>query len=326
MTRVSFLAVDLSKAHLNLSENEYANLGSETTLIIHNAWSVNFNLPLSSFRTQLDGIINLLALARDSSGPCRFFYTSSISSIICFHLETGKTPEKPIAADFAPAANGYAESKYVAEQIIEQAAQRLAPHGSVAYARVGQLAGAVNHKGIWNKDEWFPSMIVSSAHLNALPESLGELFDAVDWVPIDLVAKILVELAFSQTASPVTPDESEVRHADVYHPLNPYKIRWKDLQSTVQEELNTVSKKKIDIVPLHSWIGKVREATEALVDNKDGSGSVDLEVALRVNPAAKLLDFYESLLAPEAGSTSKLEISGDTKIKRFDETSRAYER
>ena len=311
--RISFLTVDLSQKFFNLTKSQYDELKSKTTIVIHNAWTVNFNLVLSSFKPQLENLTNLLAFACESAKPARFFYISSISSVISYCSKDGKTPEKPVTSDTAPGPNGYSQSKYVAEQIIDHAAQTVTSGPSFAFARVGQIAGAASHSGIWNKAEWFPSMIVSSVQIGAIPDSIGSTFDRIDWVPIDLLADILVELALERGQSAACLPASEMQHADVYHPLNPHAASWTVLRAIVLDELTSQMKKPIEIVPLRVWIAKVRKEAESTVDNGE---NVDLEAALRRNPAAKLIDFYEDLASSEEVSTNQLEFLETLKLSK----------
>ena len=53
---------------------------------------------------------------------------------------------------------GYGESKYVAERLLELAAEEFGV--SAAICRVGQLAGPVEKGGMWSKQEWLPSVSV----------------------------------------------------------------------------------------------------------------------------------------------------------------------
>ena len=304
--RVSFLTVDLSQEFFNLTKSQYDELNSKATLVIHNAWTVNFNLVLSSFKSQLDNLTNLLAFSNKSAKSARFFYISSISSVISYCSAEGKTPEKLVTADTAPGPNGYSQSKSVAEQIIDYAAQTVSSGPSFAFARVGQIAGAANHSGISNKAEWFPSMIISSVQIGAIPDSLGSTFDEIDWVPIDLLADILVEMALKRGKSAANSTASEKQHADVYHPLNPHGTPWTVLRAIILDELSSHTRKPMEVVPLRVWIAKVRKEAESMVDSGE---DVNLEAALQRNPAAKLLDFYEDLASSENVSTNRLEFS-----------------
>ena len=307
--RVSFLKVDLSRKKFNLTEAQYKDLESKATLMIHNAWTVNFNLPLSSFQPQLDSLVNLLELANNSARAARFFYISSISSVISYRSTSGKTLEKPVTADTAPGPNGYSESKYVAEQIIDHAAQTVPSGPRVAFIRVGQIAGAANHSGLWNKDEWFPSMIISSVQIGALPDSLGPTFDRIDWIPIDLLADILIELALKRGQSAASCTTPETHHADVYHPLNSHTTTWTELRAIVVHELSSQTKRPMETLPLRTWIAKVRNKAESTANSSENADNVDLEVALQSNPAAKLLDFFEGLVASEKVSSNQLDFS-----------------
>ena len=309
--RVSFLTVDLSQEHFNLPSAQYEEMLSRATLVIHNAWIVNFNLPLSSFKPQLDGIVNFLSFANDSIKPVRLFYVSSISSAMSQRSQSGTTPEEAIPANSRPGSNGYAESKFISEQILEYAAQKMSGYLSIAFARVGQVAGAANHSGIWNKDEWFPSMIMSSVHVGAIPDSLGPLFDRIDWVPIDLLAEILVDLALKRNQSAADHIGPVTYHAEVYHPLNPHPITWTDLRAIILDELSSEMKSPVEVIPLRKWVAKVRKEAELLTDNDD---TADLETTFRRNPAAKLVGFYEDLVASENVSTNQLETSKTLKV------------
>jgi thioester reductase-like protein len=61
--------------------------------------------------------------------------------------------------------NGYGQSKWVSERILEEAYQtRLLRTVNV---RVGQVTGGIN--GSWNTFEWFPSLIKSGSILGCLP-------------------------------------------------------------------------------------------------------------------------------------------------------------
>lgn len=51
---------------------------------------------------------------------------------------------------------GYGESKYVSELLLEAAREKSGV--SAAVCRVGQLAGPVSKGGVWNKQEWLPSV------------------------------------------------------------------------------------------------------------------------------------------------------------------------
>ena len=63
--------------------------------------------------------------------------------------------------------NGYSESKWVAERLLQLAAAQTSLRPIIA--RVGQVSGSSN--GYWKATEWFPSLIQSAAIVNCLPDS-----------------------------------------------------------------------------------------------------------------------------------------------------------
>ena len=297
---ISFFTADLAKERLGLSAQVFDTLLADTTLVIHNAWPVNFNISLQSFRPQLDGLVRLVDMVSQSQRSPQLFFISSISSVMFYRPASFKVPERLITDDTAPGPNGYAESKSVAEHLIDYASAKLGLVSSIA--RVGQIAGAIDHAGLWSPDEWFPSMMITSAHLSALPESLGSTFNTIDWIPIDLLPEVLFELAEDQQHA---THQSE--SARVYHPINPEVVSWEALRDAVANELHLQTGNAIEIVPLRTWISRVREKMES------GAGGQafdkDLEDTLRAIPAAKLLDFYDGLLTSGGKEATRLDIT-----------------
>lgn len=73
--------------------------------------------------------------------------------------------EGPVHDPMVAVGLGYTESKWVAEQVLDTAAERL--HISISIVRVGQLSGGI--KGAWNTAEWLPSIVQSAQSLGCLP-------------------------------------------------------------------------------------------------------------------------------------------------------------
>lgn len=69
--------------------------------------------------------------------------------------------------------------------------------------RVGQISGDALRKRGWNRQEWFPSLVVGSLHLGALPDSLGCAEDGneVRWIPVDAAARILQDTSRKTVAT-----------------------------------------------------------------------------------------------------------------------------
>lgn len=174
----------------------------------------------------------------------------------------------------------------------------------MSFVRVGQIAGAVFHRSVWNKAEWFPSLIIGSRHIGAIPDSLGKVFDTVDWIPIDHAAEIIVELALPGDA----PD-NEHGKARVYHLTNPRPVAWESVRPIVIDELARRSRNPQEVVYMNVWLQKVRKSIEDRTGNRGSMKDGELETLLRETPAVKLLDFYESMLGDEDESSSRLALT-----------------
>ena len=313
-SRITFLEADLSREYLGLQQEIFHKLINTTTLVIHNAWPVNFNLPLPAFRPQLEGLVNLISFTAKATTSPQLFFVSSISSVMSYGSSSQMIPEETISADSTPGPNGYAESKFISERLLDHAARRLSI--STTFARVGQIAGPVHHAGMWNKAEWFPSLVISSVHVGAIPDSLGTTLRNIDWVPMDDLAEVLIDLAMNNLQSPQQSspnDNAQQKRAKVFHPLNPHPTTWEALKPIIASELSTMTQPKTDkslpIVSLASWLLKIRKDIEITASSHNNTlADSDLKSLLEVNPAVKLLSFYEDVLGSKEESNRRWEM------------------
>ena len=281
--RVTFLTADVSQQDFGLGRTTYNVLLNRVTAIIHSAWPVNFNLPLSAFDSQLLGMTRLIEFAVNTIQFSILFFVSSTDSVLGYYGSSPSIREEIVLDSNTPSSNGYEESKYLAELLLDHASRRLFIDTRIA--RVGQIAGPVEGQGIWNEWEWLPSLVLSSLHIGAIPDSLGAGQDKIDWVPVDLLAEVLVELAFKTET---------IDNPQVFHPLNPHPVAWKSLLPYFVEALDhsNVRAKQIDTVSLPIWLDKVRADAEA-------ADSANVEAMLKLNPAAKLLEVYTKFATNE---------------------------
>jgi thioester reductase-like protein len=315
--RVTFLTTELTDSSLGLSDEVYEQLHSEITLIIHAAWPVNFNLNLRDFRTSLMGLVSLLRFAASSPRRPHLHYISSISSVMT-PSNSSLISEKILASPTKPLPNDYAESKHISELLLAHAGLRL--HLSLSFSRVGQIAGAADFPGLWNPGEWFPSLVLSSAHLGALPENLGAM-DRIDWVPVDRLASVLVELTLKAAAvkedfngylngdsnSEPNGHVIEARGVRVFHPVHPRPTTWDRLQPFVVSALQARTREPLAVIPVEEWVERVRKDMDLEFNDTTGTKiplrHKELAARLKSNPAAKLLEFYEKVLGEREGKT-----------------------
>ncbi|KAK0507032.1 hypothetical protein JMJ35_010490 [Cladonia borealis] len=280
-TKVTFLPVDLSIPYFGLSRSTYKTLLHNVTHIIHNAWSVNFNLSLQSFQPHIHGVRNFINFSTNSAHNASIFFISTIGTAMEWPTaHRGNMPEKIVDDWSLPQPMGYAESKYVSERLLDEASR--VSGVPTAICRVGQVAGPTNGKGSWREGEWFPSLIRSSFELGILPSDLGPM-EMVDWVPVDLLAKSLTELFLQR------PHNTSQPSSQVYHLVNPTQTTYSAFQATIASHFPHPPK----LVSLSEWLA-----------------AVEREQDLQKNPAGKLIDFYKGMV--EVGEKGKKMVVLDT--------------
>ncbi|CCD48973.1 hypothetical protein ACHAPC_003801 [Botrytis cinerea] len=134
-----------------------------------------------------------------------------------YRTSPGSTPKNIIHPSIEPdkfivGPNGYAESKYISKLLISYASDKFLPHGyEFSLTRVGQIAGPVRGKGLWNKTEWFPSLVLSCIHLCSIPSHLGSSLGKIDWVPVDILADIIADLALTNNVQHEVRQDVELK-------------------------------------------------------------------------------------------------------------------
>ncbi|KAJ3499442.1 hypothetical protein NLG97_g334 [Lecanicillium saksenae] len=256
LDRVRFLTAKLTTGpDFGLSQEDFSSLLAETTFVIHCAWLVDFNLPLSAFRASLDGLVNLVRFCSNADNCPSLLFVSSISAVMA--RPTATIPEALID-DMAAPLTGYGET----------------------VVRVGQVSGAAHSPGHWNDREWLPRLVVGSKLMGVIPETLGSSND-IDWIPIDVLAKSIVEIG--DQLGPQGPYE-------VYHLVNPAVTNWQQLLPHIIQTLETkdllTKKLEMRVVSGESWLHELRKAM-AKCSGSDDDG----------NPALALLSFYERMFA-----------------------------
>lgn len=280
ISRVSFLPADLSQPSLGLSEEVVYQLKGSLTTVIHSAWAVNFNLGVRSFESHhIKGVHNLisLCLSVQTVNPARFYFCSSISAAAGTPLPA--TIEECYIEDLSHAQSmGYGQSKLVTEHVIKAAGEKTGMTASVL--RLGQIVGDTR-SGSWNTTEAIPLMIQSVKTIGALPaldeassfiimsrtERHADHTQTPSWMPVDLMAKAVVELSGVGEESTAAQPRSAV-----YNVQNSRLFHWtKDLLPALQKaglDFKTVSQRE--------WVTLLR------------SSDPDPET----NPTIKLLDFF----------------------------------
>lgn len=271
-TKTEFLHADLSRFDLGLDRADYSRLLSEADRIIHNAWPVNFNLSVDSFEPHIRGTRQLVDFSSRATKRVPIIFLSSIGTVSGWN-KSEPIPETSLP-DFSLTDIGYSRSKLVSSLILEEATKQSGV--PTAIVRVGQIAGPVGEKGVWNRKEWLPTLIASSVHLGVLPDSLGSM-STVNWIPLEDIASLILEVSGVTSPLPI----SEIKGH--FHGVNPSETTWDVLASAVREFYREKGR-TVELVSVAEWIDAVERSATATGD-------------ISKNPAVKLLDTYRRMLA-----------------------------
>lgn len=277
-TKVEFLGVDLSLPELGLDAAKYHDLLSTADRIVHNAWPVNFNIGVSSFEPHIRGVRHLVDFCSKSTKRVPLIFLSTISSVSAWE-SPNPVPEQRLE-DASLAHMGYGRAKLASSLILDAAASQSGI--PTATVRVGQIAGPRGQKGMWNKQEFMPTLIASSLYLGMLPDNLGPV-EEVDWMPIEDVARLILDVSGVSIHAATAASASEPK--GYYHCVNPTKTTWGKLVPTLQEYYGD----RIRLVGFAEWVAALEKSVASTEDPS-------------LNPGVKLLDTYKSMLrASQAG-------------------------
>ncbi|KAK1726116.1 thioester reductase domain-containing protein [Colletotrichum acutatum] len=271
--KAEFLCVDMSKSNLGLEPEVYDRLLKEADRVIHNAWPVNFNISVETFEPHIRGVRHWVDFSLRAAKNVPIVFVSSIGTVDTWQ-GPGPVPEKRLM-DLSLPSTGYGRSKMVSSLILDEATQ--VSGVPTAVVRVGQVAGPQSKDGVWNRQEWLPTIIASSKYLGALPRDLGAMA-TVNWTPIEGIANLILEV--SGIAAPVPLEKIN----GYFHGVNPRTVPWETLAEAVREFYGDGVIKKL--VSFKEWVELLENST-ATTDDVDK------------NPGIKLLDFYQDLAMGE---------------------------
>ncbi|TFK33600.1 hypothetical protein BDQ12DRAFT_614995 [Crucibulum laeve] len=264
--RVVYHDVELQKPNLGLPWEAYDEISSSATLIIHNAWALNFNWTLDTYETvHVKGVRNLVnfALLSPRAEPPRIVFTSSIATVGGY--SSGPALEVPIEDPAVCMPHGYARSKFVAERILSIASEKT-PLQTTSF-RLGQIAGDSVH-GVWNETDSIPVLLKGSQKLGALPT---DWLSEIAWTPADVVAQAIIDVSLHKTAE---------RGTSIFHINNPRPTSWSDLVPFVQSSLATRDGSPLELITMAEWVDRLKATTQSAEEN----------------PAIKLIEFFENSL------------------------------
>jgi thioester reductase-like protein len=237
---------DLSQPLLGLTQAEFEALATRIDCIYHSGAQVNFTYPYQALKaTNVLGTQEVLRLAtQQNTKPVHFVSTTHVFSVDR-NAETPtiwETLPPDLVADLP---TGYAQSKWVAEQLVAIARSRGLP------ASIYRPSLIVGHQqtGAGNAQDLMFRMIKGCFQLGIAPD----LDLSFNIVPVDYVSGAIVHLSTKLETL-----------GNTFHMVNPHHIaiQWKQIVQWLQE-LNY----DLPIIPYSQWLPALQLHCEDVADN-----------------------------------------------------------
>jgi thioester reductase-like protein len=189
--RIFPVAGDLSEPLLGLGAERFEELADEIDVVYHNGASVNWVYPYDALKpTNVLGTQEVLRLAsRHPTKPVHFVSTLGVFPLVG-RSDAGVVREDDDLDHGGSLYNGYTQTKWVAEKLVEIARARGLP---VSVYRPSLITGD-SWTGAWNKDDFTCKMIKTWVGFGNVPDVNTEM----NMVPVDHVSRAIVRLSLQE--------------------------------------------------------------------------------------------------------------------------------
>jgi len=187
-SRLQVFAGDTSLHHMGLDDDDYAMLGTGVDMVVHCAALVNLVYPYEGLRSaNVQGTRNVIEFAL--YGRVKKLAYISTDAVIPDGLKGVRedvelqTYAKDLAGDHG--ANGYSQTKWVAEMLVRHARERGLP--TVVF-RPGNMGGVGS---VWNSSDFNFLFLQGCIAVGAAPNVPGWVLEAT---PVDFAARAMVKI------------------------------------------------------------------------------------------------------------------------------------
>jgi amino acid adenylation domain-containing protein/thioester reductase-like protein len=211
-SRIVAVPGDLEQPRLGLDHADYRSLATAVDTIFHSGAAVNFIRPYPSLRpANILGTREILTLAAHRRTK-HLHHLSTIAVLAGAPLRDRSVLfEVPLHPRPDGLPNTYAQSKWAAERMVQEAARRGLP---VTIYRLGQVVGH-SVSGVAQTQDFVAHFLEGCVQTGRTLRSDA----AIDLVPVDYVAQAIVAIASRRAG--------EAGEAGaVYHIVNPHPARW----------------------------------------------------------------------------------------------------
>ncbi|MBV9022255.1 MAG: amino acid adenylation domain-containing protein [Streptomycetaceae bacterium] len=231
--RIVCFPADLAEPELGMEPGRADELTDTLDLVVHAAAQVNFLYPYEALRrANVEGTRQLIRLASGRRVPVHFL--STIAVLAGFGTAGVRHVDEDLALNHADRLTmGYAESKWVAEEVLRGAANQGLP---VAVYRPYEITGD-RYTGACNTDTAICSLFKTISETWLAPDIPLPL----DFVPVDYLADAVVHIATTHRATHRT-----------YHMTNPRPGSLHDMLDRMDAAGHRIRR-----LPYEEWVGEL---------------------------------------------------------------------
>jgi amino acid adenylation domain-containing protein/thioester reductase-like protein len=187
LDRVEVLPGNLGQKRLGLSQDDYEDLASRVEVIIHAGATVNLVYPYAAMRSaNVVGTRDIVRFAAKCGATLHHISTNGVLPASAEGYSEDSTIEIKDVADRL--ADGYGQTKWVAEQLVTAAGKRGLP---VRIYRPGTISGHTT-LGSTNTFDLLTALFVESLQLGYAPDIEGWL---AEMTPVDFVSQAVTTIA-----------------------------------------------------------------------------------------------------------------------------------
>ena len=246
--KVHVVLGDLAQPRLDIADDTYAWLSQYIDTIYHGGAMVNFIAPYTELKSaNVEGTRDILHLAM-AHQPKILHYLSTLSVF----ESTDYTSHDHITETSQPLPHhivgGYAQSKWVAEWLVQEAIRKGLP-GRVF--RLGRITGHT-HTNDHNPDDLFVRFVHGIIQLGAVPN----LDVSLDLMPVDVAVRAIARLTTtpmsSSTGSSTVASATAQQRGPCFHIHNPQWLTVADM-TTIMANLGIA----VASIPYAEWVASI---------------------------------------------------------------------
>ncbi|WP_320175464.1 non-ribosomal peptide synthetase/type I polyketide synthase [Maridesulfovibrio sp.] len=239
--KIEVIPGDLSEERYGLSPDEFEHLADEADSIFHSGALVHY---IYSYETLLGPNVRGVREAVRLACTGRLKHIHHISTVSVFSPIRAETSlriyeEEPIDQDMQ-VFGGYPQSKWIAEKVLNQAAEHGVP---VSIYRPGLVTGS-SRTGGWNKEDFLYRIVKGSMQAGCFPD----LDRTENFLPVDVVGEAITHIALSNS-------DKRFFNIDGFNPVQ---------ASTLIAAMHKAGA-QLDVVPYGEWRKRIEKPGNSLL-------------------------------------------------------------